>query len=168
MKQLEMDILERHLLLSFIETFVASKIALFPSESHFFISLCNKSKIFAFHRLYCFRLVNGKPFHQPAEFLPGQRPDFGCVAGPLELSVIQALLQKHKSIPVEVERFHCIFFTSTEQKDCIGEGIHLEVIPYDCHEAFKRLSHICAATDQVDFLYSGQITNQSSRRADMV
>ena len=74
----------------------------------------------------------------------------------------------HKSIPVEVERFHCIFFTSTEQKDCIGEGIHLEVIPYDCHEAFKRLSHVCAATDQVDFLYSGQITDQSSRRADMV
>lgn len=137
-------------------------------EKFFKIYILHKSKIFAFYRLYCFRLVNGKPFHQPAKFLSGQRPDFGCVAGPLELSVIQALLQKHEAIPVEVERFHCIFFTSTEQENCIGEGIHLEVIPYDCHEAFKRLSHICAATDQVDFLYSGQITNQSSRRADMV
>ena len=55
-----------------------------------------------------------------------------------------------------------------KKKNCIGEGIHLEVIPYDCHESLKRLSHVCSATDQVDFLYSGQITNQSSRRADMV
>ena len=106
--------------------------------------------------------------HQPAEFLPGQRPDFRSVAGPLELSVIQALLQEHKSIPVEVERFHRIFFAPTEQKDCIGERVHLEVIPDDCHESIKGFPHICSARNQIDFLYSGQIADQSSRRADIV
>lgn len=137
-------------------------------EKSFKIYILHKSKIFAFDRLYCFRLINGKSFHQPAEFLPGQRSDFGSVAGPLELAIIQALLQEHESIPVEIERFHRIFFASTEQKDCIGERVHPEVIPNDRHEPIKRFPHIRSARDQIDFLYSGQIADQSSRRADIV
>lgn len=137
-------------------------------EKFFKIYILYKSKIFAFHRLYCFRLINRKSFHQPAEFLSGQRSDFRSIAGPLELSIIQTLLQEHESIPVEVECFHRVLFTPTEQKDCIGERVHLEVIPNDCHESIERFPHISSATYQIDFLYSGQITNQSSRRADIV
>ena len=139
-----------------------------PWKKFFRFYILHKSKVFAFYRLYCFRLVDGKSFHQPAEFLPGQRPDFRSVAGPLEPSVIQTLLQEHESIPVEVECFHRIFFASTEQKDCIGERVHPEVIPDDCHESVKGFPHIRPARNQIDFLYSGQIADQSSRRADIV
>lgn len=137
-------------------------------EKFFKIYILYKSKIFAFHRLYCFRLINRKSFHQPTEFLSGQRSDFRSIAGPLELSIIQTLLKEYESIPVEVECFHRVLFTPTEQKDCIRERVHLEVIPNDCHESIERFPHISSATYQIDFLYSGQITNQSSRRADIV
>ena len=137
-------------------------------KNFFRICISRKSKIFAFHRLYCFRLVNGKPFRQPAGLPPGQRPGFRSVAGPLELPIIQALPREHEPVPVEVKCFHRIFPASTEQKDRIGERVHPEVIPDDCHEPVKGFPHIRPARDQTDFLYSGQIAGQSSRRADTV
>ena len=45
-------------------------------EKFFKIYILHKSVIPVFRRLYRFRLVNGKSFHQPAEFLPCQRSDF--------------------------------------------------------------------------------------------
>lgn len=89
------------------------------------------------------------------KFLPCQRPDFWSIAGPLEFSIVQTLLQEYKPIPVKIEGFHCILFASTEQKDHIGKRLHLEVVPNDVHEPVKRLSHIRPACNQIDFLHPG-------------
>jgi len=111
-------------------------------EKFFKIYILHKLKIFAFHRLYCFRLVNGKPFHQPAEFPPGQRSGFRSVAGPLELSIIQALLQEHESIPVEAERFHRIFLRPQNRKTALEKG------------SIWKLSRMTAMSPSKDFLIS--------------
>lgn len=84
------------------------------------------------------------------------------------MKIVQALLQEYKSIPVKIEGFHRILFASTEQKDRIGDRIHLEIVTDDCHESVKGFSHISPSCNQIDFLYSGQITDQSFRRADNV
>lgn len=110
-------------------------------EKFFKIYILHKSKIFAFHRLYCFRLINGKSFHQPAEFLAGQRSDFRSVAGPLELPVIQTLLQEHESITVEVESFHRIFLRPQNRKTALEKG------------SIWKLSRMIAMSPQEIFSY---------------
>lgn len=114
------------------------------------------------------------PMRQGNDFLIDRKISilvFTCrfrIARPLEFSIVQALLQEYKSIPVKIEGFHRILFASTEQKDRIGERIHLEIVTDDCHESVKGFSHISPSCDQIDLLYSGQITDQSFRRADIV
>ena len=96
----------------------------------------------ASHCFVRFGLFDLQPFHQPAEFLSGQRSDFRSITGPLELSIVQTLLQEHEPIPVEVKSFHRIFFVRRTKKTAFEKG------------SIWKLSRMTAMSPSKDFLIS--------------
>ena len=91
----------------------------------------------------CLWLVNGKAFHQPAEFLSGKRPYLGRIPWPLKFSItVQSFIKKTETILVKIQRFQGIATSPTKKIQCICIGIHLVCVPDERHQTIYAASHI--------------------------
>ena len=111
-----------------------------------FFSILHKSiRAFRFFVCWtdCLWLVNGKTFHQPAEFLSGKRPYLGRIPWPLKFSItVQSFIKKTETILVKIQCFQGIATSSTKKIKCICIGIHLVCVPDDRHQTIYTASHI--------------------------
>jgi hypothetical protein len=127
----------------------------FIHRLHFFkFSVLHKrSEILLFYRGFdCFWLVNGQPFHEPAEFLACQETSLGSVTGPLKASAaIQSFLEQYKTIPVKMKCFYLPAVPSAEKINGIRIWIKFISVTDNRHEAIKALPHIRSAGYHIDF-----------------
>ena len=100
----------------------------------------------------CPGLVNGKPFHKPAEFLPAQEAGLGSVPGPLEPAApVKTFLEQHKSIFIEMKCFKFPAVSSAEQIEGICVRVKLIDVTDNGHESIEALSHIGPACYDENF-----------------
>ena len=97
-----------------------------------------------------FRLGNGQPLHEPAEFLLRELFQLRFVSGPLEPFLCQALVQQDISRTVPIQRLDAICPPSAEQIQrrlihfLAKPGLHQRRQPVDL------LAHVCMENAAVD------------------
>lgn len=96
-------------------------------------------------------LINGKPFHKPAVFLPRNAAGFRTVARPLEPAGVQPHIQQHKTGFIMIKCFQPVAPSAAEQIQRICIWIHLIYIPDYRHEAIDGEAHICAPCNKAQF-----------------
>jgi len=74
--------------------------------------------------------------------LPGDESELVLVAGPLELTVLQPLVEEKESIPLPQESLDSVTASFAEDVQRRSERIHLEVFLYQSGKPIDGLAHI--------------------------
>jgi hypothetical protein len=135
-----------------VDIFTQSGISLEKSFLNFSVFHKASEIVFLSGHPDCLWLINRQPFHQPAEFLTGQKTGFRSVAWSLETPAsIQPFLIEYKAILIVVECLDLSAVPAAEQIQCIGVWIQLICVPNDSHQTIEALSHIGATGNHEDF-----------------
>lgn len=94
-------------------------------------------------------MVNGEPFHEPAELLFRECPDVFRGSRPLETPAFQPLIQKYESVSLPVERFNPISSPAAEQKQTVGEGVKLKALLNHSGQPVNTPAQVCVAAGQI-------------------
>ena len=116
-----------------------------------------------FHPLICLRLVNGKPFGQPPEFLPAQTPHLGTAARPLKASaVFQSLVQQNKAIPFPEQGLDSIPPPAAKQKQAVGKRVQRKLLLYHLRQSVYPAPQVGISAGQVvDMIYPADFTQHA-------
>ena len=112
--------------------------------------------------LLCFEgfgLVNINPRHQPVKLPPGKIPDLRLLPGPLIAAADrQPLVDQNEAVRFPEQGFDPVPSSSTEKEESTGRRIHLKLLFDNGAESVNGFPHIGVATDNVNFLKSGDVT----------
>ena len=104
-----------------------------------------------------FRLGNGQPLHEPAEFLLRKLPQLRFVSRPLEPFLRQALVQQNVSRSVPIQRFDAVCPPSAEQIQRRLIHFLAELGLHQCSQAVYLLAHVRIAAGDVVVLHAAEI-----------
>ena len=104
-----------------------------------------------------FGLVYAQSLHEPAVLLGSQRPGFAFFSWPLEAAGLQPLVQQDKSIAFPVQRLDSIPASATEEKECIGEWIQVELLLYNGSQSVYTTTQVSVATCDIYPVCSGEV-----------
>ena len=102
-------------------------------------------------------LVYTQPLHEPAVLLWSKRLCFAFLSWPLETSGLKALVQQHESVSFPVQRLDSIPASATEEKECIGEWIQVELLLYNGSQSVYTTTQVSVATCDIYPVCSGEV-----------
>lgn len=127
-----------------------------------FFSFSGKHRFFSadgsgLSRNKCFRLGNGQPLHEPAEFLQCKLLQIPFASRPLEPLLRQALVQRNVSRSVPIQRLEPICPPSTKQIQRRLLHFLAELGLHQCCQAIYLLAHVRITAGDVVILYAAEI-----------
>ena len=100
--------------------------------------------------LYRLWPVNGQSFQQPAQLLSGYPAYIRRGSWPLEVPILQTLVQEDETVPLPKQCLHTVTFMAAEEKENVGERIQPEVLLDDGSKAIYGFPHIGISTGKVN------------------
>ena len=102
-------------------------------------------------------LIHTQPLHEPAVLLWSKGFRFTFFPWPLKTSGLKALVHQYKSIAFPVQRLDSIPASATEEKECIGEWIQVELLLYNGSQSVYTTTQISVATCDIYPVCSGEV-----------